>query len=147
MIPSNIDELILSKGPEWKASIINAREVIPNKFLNDKALILLTINTDTSVELDSMIKCLYQDSKVRPIGLTGMEYLLQVIGDSKYSLPDWIKVIHLFNQWLEKENRTTPFLKQLGYLQCCEEAPDNKIIRIPFITLVQDMLSDHGFTG
>jgi hypothetical protein len=35
----------------------------------------------------------------------------------------------------------------LGYLQCCEESPENKNIKDIFVDLVKDMLEQHGFEG
>ena len=150
MNPNNlntIDELITYKGPEWQASIINAREVMPEKLLNDQALINLAIHSRQTFELDLLIKCFFQDSKIRPVGIPAIDYLMKVVDASVYPLEDWIAVIYFFNQWLENENRSAPFLKQLGYLQCCEDSPEIKLIHIPLINLVTDMLSQHGFVG
>jgi hypothetical protein len=35
----------------------------------------------------------------------------------------------------------------LGYLQCCEDSPENKDINRKFIELVEEMLNEHGFVG
>ena len=150
MSPNNIntiEELITYKGPEWQANIINAREVMSDKLLNDQAFINLAFHSRQTCEFDLLIKCLFQDSRMRPIGIPAIDYLMKVVDASVYSLEDWIAVIYFLNQWLEKENRTAPFLKQLGYLQCCEDSPEIKIIHIPLINLVNDMLSTHGFVG
>lgn len=147
MTPDNLDELILSKGPDWNACIQNARDVLPDKFLSDKSLIRLSINSNTPEELSSIIKCLYQDFKERPVGIAGIDYFFKAVNYSVYSLSDWIKAIHFFNQWLHKENRHSPFLKQLGYLQCCEESPENKDVSQALVQLVNDMLIQHGFVG
>lgn len=147
MTPSNLDELITSKGPKWKASIQNAREVLAEKFISDKSLIRLSLNSELPEEFNSIIKCLYQDSKERPAGIAGIDFFFKAVNYSTYSLKDWIKAIHHFNQWLQKENRQSPFLKQLGYLQCCEESPENKDISQSFIKLVDDMLNQYGFVG
>lgn len=147
MTPNTLDELITYKGSEWKDCIQNARDVLPEKLLSDKSLIRLSLNSDFTEEFNSIIKCLYQDSKERPAGIAGIDFFLKAVNYSTYSLKDWIKVIHHFNLWLQNNNRHSPFLKQLGYLQCCEESPENKDISQPFIKLVDDMLNQYGFVG
>jgi hypothetical protein len=147
MTPNNLTELIASKSSEWETYILNAREVMPEKFLSDKSLIRLVNNSDHTTALTSLIKCLYKDSKERPVGIAGIDYFFKAINESNYSSRDWINAIHYFNQWLEKENRQAPFLKLLGYLQCCEESPENKDISQPFIGLINNMLTEYGFIG
>ncbi len=147
MKPTNLQELLVLKGPDWEKYILHSREVLSDKLLSDAALIRLSINTDEPEELTTIIKCLYQDSKERPTGIAGIDYFFKVVNYSNYSLRKWLKVVHYFNKWLEKENRQSSFLKQLGYLQCCEESPENKDIDLPFLDLVEDMLTTHGFVG
>jgi hypothetical protein len=147
MTPNNLNELISLKGAEWETILLNAREVIPDKFLSDKSLIRLALNSDSTEEFSTLIKCLYQDLKERPVGIAGIDYFFKAVNYSNYSLKDWIKVVHHFNLWLLNEKRQSPFLKQLGYLQCCEESPENKDISQPLIKLVDEMLSQYGFVG
>jgi hypothetical protein len=147
MNPNNLSELISTKGIDWESSISNAREVLQDKFLNDKSLIRLAMNSEFPHELNTIIKCLYQDSKERPAGIPGIDFFFKAVNYSSYSLKDWLKVVYFFDQWLSDKNRSSPFLKLIGYLQCCEESPENKDISQTFIHLVEDMLTQHGFIG
>ena len=147
MNPDNLTDLILYKGDDWKPSLLNAREVLQDKFLSDKSLIRIAINSTQISHFNTIIKFLYQDSKERPVGITGIDYLVKAVNYSNYSFKDWIVVIDRFSQWIQKENRQTSFLKLLGYLQCCEESPETKDISKPFIDLVNEMLEQYGFVG
>jgi len=147
MTANTIQEIILLKDPSWELCINNARDILPEKFLTDKTLIRLIQNSELPEELSTLVKCLYQDSKERPTSLPGIDYFFKAVNYSIYSLKDWIKAVYHFNQWLHKENRQAPFLKQLGYLQCCEESPENKDVSLPLIQLLDDMLKLHGFVG
>ena len=35
----------------------------------------------------------------------------------------------------------------LGYLQCCEDSPDNKDIEHHLVDLVRDMITTYGYEG
>jgi hypothetical protein len=147
MTHNQLKEIISTKDSTWSKSILNAREVLSDKFLTDKELGNLIAHCENIDELNMIIKCLYQDSKERPFGINGIDYFYKVVNTSRYTLSEWIKAVLFFNKWLEIEKRQAPFLKQLGYLQCCEESPENKTIHYPFLALIEEMLSEHGFVG
>jgi hypothetical protein len=147
MTANTLLELITEKGTVWEICINNARDLLQEKFLSDKILIRLATNSDSPEEFSSIITSLYQDSKERPTGLTGADYFFKAVNYSIYPLKDWIKAVYYFNNWLLNEKRQASFLKQLGYLQCCEESPEHKDISFSFIQLLDDMLNQHGFIG
>lgn len=142
-----LEDVILEKGEEWRATLEYAKMTIPEKFLSDRNLVRLTKGAATIPQTELLIKLLYQDSKERPVGVPGIDYFFKVIDHSNYSLGAWLTAIVFFQEWLAKENRTTPFQKMLGYLQCCEESPENKDIEHRFIDLVDEMLKTHGYIG
>jgi hypothetical protein len=142
-----IEDVILEKGEEWRTPLDYARTVLPDKYLSDKNLIRLTKGRCTINHLELMVKILFQDSKERPVGVTGIEQFFYVVDRSEFNLFDWLEVFTFFHNWLETNQRKTPFPKMLGYLQCCEDSPENKDINRKFIDLVQEMLEQHGFIG
>lgn len=141
------EEIIAEKGEEWRKTLDYARTTIPQKFLSDRNLIRLTKGAATIEQTELMVKLLFQDSKERPVGVAGIDYFFKVVDHSNYSLSAWLGAIVYFNDWLTKENRTTSFQKMLGYLQCCEDSPENKDIDHRFLDLVEDMIKTHGYIG
>jgi hypothetical protein len=141
------EDIIANKGEEWRSTLEFARTSIPTKFLSDKNLIRLTKGAATIAQTELMIKLLYLDSKERPIGVNGIDIFFKVVDHSNFSLSSWLMAITHFQNWLANENRTTPFQKMLGYLQCCEDSPENKDIEHNFIDLVEDMITVHGYIG
>ncbi len=142
-----IEDVIAEKGEEWRATLDYARTTIPQKFLSDRNLVRLTKGAATIPQTELMIKLLYQDSKERPVGVPGIDLFFKVVDHSHFSLSEWLKAITHFQEWLANENRTTPFQKMLGYLQCCEDSPENKDIEHRFLDLVEDMIKTHGYVG
>ena len=141
------EDVILEKGEEWRSVLTHAKLTVPEKFLTDRNLIRLTKGAATIAQTELMVKLLFKDSKERPVGTAGIDYFFKVIDQSNYSLGAWLKAVTYFQEWLEKENRITPFPKMLGYLQCCEDSPDNKDIEHQLVDLVKDMINTHGYEG
>ncbi|MGZ3787961.1 MAG: hypothetical protein ACXVLQ_05525 [Bacteriovorax sp.] len=142
-----LEDVIAEKGEEWRAPLAFARTTLPDKFMSDKNLVRLTKGRCTIPQLELMVKVLFQDSKERPVGVTGIDQFFYVVDRSEFNLFDWLSAITVFYEWLEGQNRRTPFPKMLGYLQCCEDSPENKDIKRDFIYLVKEMLDQHGFVG
>jgi hypothetical protein len=142
-----LEDVILEKGEEWRAPLNYARTALSDKHLSDKNLIRLTKGRCTIPHLELMVKILFQDSKERPVGISGIDQFFYVVDRSEFNLFDWLEVFTLFHNWLFENQRKTPFPKMLGYLQCCEDSPENKDINRKFIDLVQEMLEQHGFIG
>ncbi|MBC7428081.1 MAG: hypothetical protein H7336_05690 [Bacteriovorax sp.] len=142
-----IDSIIAEKGEEWRTTLDYARTTIPQKFLSDKNLIRLTKGAATISQTELMVKLLFQDSKERPIGVPGIDLFFRVVDHSNFNLGSWLAAVTYFQDWLSSENRTTPFQKMLGYLQCCEDSPENKDIDHVFLDLVADMIREHGYVG
>ncbi|MBC7714430.1 MAG: hypothetical protein H7177_13880 [Rhizobacter sp.] len=141
------ESIIADKGEEWRATLDYARTTIPQKFMSDKNLIRLTKGAATIPQTELMVKLLFQDSKERPVGVPGIELFFRVVDHSNFNLGSWLTAITYFYEWLAKENRTTTLSKMLGYLQCCEDSPENKDIEHVFLDLVADMIREHGFVG
>lgn len=142
-----IEDVIAEKGEEWRAPLEYARKTIPDKYLTDRNLIRLTKGRCTIPHLELMVKLLYQDSKERPVGVNGIDTFFRVVDHSDFALFDWLEAVTYFQQWLKDQNRKTPFPKMLGYLQCCEESPENKDIQKKFLDLVKEMIQEHGYVG
>lgn len=144
---TTIEDVIASKGEDWRATLEFARVTLSDKFLSDRNLVRLTKGAATIPQTELMVKLLFQDSKERPVGVPGIDIFFKVVDHSNFSLGSWLSAIVFFHDWLIKENRTTTFQKMLGYLQCCEESPENKDIDHNFLDLVSDMLKTHGYVG
>jgi hypothetical protein len=144
---STAEEVIELKGEEWRATLEYARATLPVKFLSDRNLVRLTKGDATIAHTEMMVRLFYQDSKERPTGSSAVEYFFRVIDHSEYSLYAWLNAISYFTEWLKKEGRTTPFPKMLGYLQCCEDSPENKDIEHKLVDLVEEMVMTHGYEG
>jgi hypothetical protein len=141
------EDVITHKGEEWRPVLEHARQTVPHQFLSDRNLVRLTKGAATIEQTNLIVKLIYQDCKERPIGSSAIETLFRVVDHSNYSLSAWLQGITIFNDWLEGQGRKTPFLKMLGYLQCCEDSPENKDIDHRFVDLVTDMLKVHGYVG
>lgn len=144
---NTIADVIACKGEEWAPVLEHARTVLAHKYLSDRNLVRLTKGAATIEQTELMVKLFYQDSKERPIGTAAIDVLFKVVDHSNYSLGAWLSAIVYFHEWLEKDGRKTTFLKMLGYLQCCEESPENKDVDYRFLDLVEDMLKTHGYVG
>jgi len=142
-----LEDVISLKGEEWRELFKFAQSTLSEKYLSEKNLIRLTKGAATIAQTELLIKLLYQDSKERPVGVNGIDLFFKVVDHSNYSLGAWLNAIVYFQEWLTKQNRTTSFQKMLGYLQCCEDSPENKDIDHRFIDLVEEMISTHGFVG
>jgi hypothetical protein len=142
-----LEDVISEKGEEWRIPLDHARVCISDKFLTDKNLIRLTKGRCTIAHLELMTKLLYQDAKERPVGVTGIDQFFKIYDLSDFDLYEWLEAITFFNEWMQTRNRKFQFLKMLGYLQCCEESPENKNIKYNFVDLVKDMLEEHDFLG
>jgi hypothetical protein len=144
---TTIEEVIADKGEEWRKTLDYARMTIPHKYLTDKNLVRLTKGAATIPQTELMVKLLFQDSKERPIGVSGIDLFFRVVDYSNFNLGSWLTAITYFQEWLQSQNRMTPFQKMLGYLQCCEDSPENKDIDHVFLDLVADMIREHGYVG
>jgi len=85
--------VILLKGEEWRAPLSYARTTLPDKHLSDKNLIRLTKGRCTINHLELMVKILFQDSKERPVGVTGIDQFFYVVDRSEFNLFDWLKLL------------------------------------------------------
>lgn len=141
------NDVLIERGNEWNEVITFARQLLGDKLLSDRNLIKLCLGQAAINETMTVLKLFYYDSKERPTGASAVEIFFRVIDNSIYSLAAWIEAVHFFNNWLEENDRKTTFQKMLGYLQCCEESPENKEITFRFIDLVDDMLKEHGYVG
>jgi hypothetical protein len=141
------EDVISLKGEEWRNALSYARSTLSHQVLSDRNLVRLTKGEATIDQTLLMVKILYQDSKERPVGSSGIETFFRVVDYSNYSLKAWLEAIDYFHQWLSEEERRTPFFKMLGYIQCCEESPENKDIEHRLVNLVEDMIKTHGFNG
>ncbi len=144
---TTLEEVIETKGEEWRSTLDYARTTIPPKFLTDKNLVRLTKGAATREQTELMVKLLFQDSKERPVGVPGIDIFFKIVDHSNFNLGSWLEAVTYFQMWLANEKRTTPFQKMLGYLQCCEDSPENKDIDHKFIDLVKDMIKEHGYVG
>lgn len=142
-----LEDVILLKGEEWRIPLSYARTVLPDKYLSDRNLIRLTKGRCNIFQLELMVKILFQDSKERPVGVTGIDQFFYVVDRSEFNLFDWLEAFDFFYNWLLVNQRKAPFPKMLGYLQCCEDSPENKTVARNFIELVEEMLNQHGFVG
>ena len=142
-----LEDVITEKGEEWRATLDYARVTIPQKFLSDRNLVRLTKGAATIPQTELMVKLLFQDSKERPVGVPGIDLFFRVVDHSNFSLGAWLSAITFFQDWLTSQNRTTNFQKMLGYLQCCEDSPENKDIDHKFVDLVDDFLKTQGYIG
>ena len=142
-----LEDVISEKGEEWRLPLEYARTTLSDKHLSDRNLIRLTKGRCTIPHLELMVKLLYQDSKERPVGVPGIDQFFRVVDHSEFALFDWLEAVTYFHNWLEGQNRKTPFLKMLGYLQCCEDSPENKDIQKKFVELVEEMIKEHGYVG
>ncbi len=142
-----LEDVILSKGEEWRATLEFAQNTLSSKYLSEANLIRLTKGAATIPQTELLIKLLYQDAKERPVGVNGIDLFFKVVDHSNYSLSAWLNAISYFQNWLQEQDRTTSFQKMLGYLQCCEDSPENKDIDHRFIDLVEDMIKTHGYIG
>lgn len=142
-----LEDVIAEKGEDWRSPLEYARTTLSDKHLTDRNLIRLTKGRCTIPHLQLMVKLLYQDAKERPVGIPGIDQFFKVVDHSEFALFDWLEAVTFFSNWLEKENRKTPFFKMLGYLQCCEESPENKDIQKNFVDLVEEMIKEHGYVG
>ena len=140
-------DVVTHKGEEWAPVLEHARASIPHQFLSDRNLVRLTKGAATIPQTELLIKLLYQDAKERPMGSTGIDTFFRIVDHSNYSLSAWLNAITYFHEWLTEQNRTTSFQKMLGYLQCCEDSPENKDIDHRFIDLVEEMIKTHGYVG
>ncbi len=131
----------------WDEAIIFARTTLSDQTITQKEIFRLQENCKSIDNFIMIIRLLYQDSKTRPVGLRGVDYLFTTVDKSIYSLKDWIEGICYFQTWLEDRSRTGDFRKMLGYLQCCEDSPEVKDTRTLFVDLISDMLSTHDFIG
>lgn len=147
MTANGLQTYLESKNFEWQHSIKHARTIIPEKNLKDSALIKLSENSENCEQLNAITKLLYQDLKERPIGINGIDQLLTVVDKSNFSLREWINALYEFDKYLTKNQRRAPFLKMLGFLQCCEESPDNKNAKVKLDKLLESMLEQFGFIG
>ena len=150
MIPNQfktLEDVVREKGEEWRATLEFARTSLSEKYLSERNLIRLTKGAATIPQTELLVKLLYQDSKERPTGVNGIDLFFRVVDHSNYSLSAWLNAITYFHEWLFKQNRTTSFQKMLGYLQCCEDSPENKDIDHRFIDLVEEMIKTHGYVG
>lgn len=144
---NTLEDVIAAKGEDWRATLEFARVTLSDKYMSDRNLVRLTKGAATIPQTELMVKLLFQDSKERPVGIPGIDVFFKVVDHSNFSLGSWLSAIVFFHEWLNKENRTTSFQKMLGYLQCCEESPENKDIEHSFLDLVNDMLKTHGYVG
>lgn len=131
----------------WDEAIIFARTTLNEKLISDKEIHRLQENSRDLDRFVLIIQLLYQDSKERPVGISGIHYLFQTVDKSIYTLKDWLEGIYTFHRWLKKSERKTDFRKMLGYLQCCEESPEKKDTRVLFTDLITQMLEEHGYLG
>lgn len=75
-----------------------------------------------------------------------VNHLFEQVDQSDYSLPDWIKAILSFDEWLSRQDVTErPTANMIGYIHCCTmTAPDT--LTLPDLSrLTREMLEQHGF--
>ncbi|EQC44741.1 hypothetical protein M900_0373 [Bacteriovorax sp. Seq25_V] len=116
-------------------------------FISDERIKLLLGSCEDEAQLRPLFHYLSHSYKTNPNHKETGEMLFSFVDESEYDLPQWIEAIAIFHQWLTEKNRTTTFPKMLGYISCCTQSPENKMLKYQLKDILNDMLKTHGYVG
>ncbi len=150
LVKKVLEAVINSKDSEkdlWSKSIESARNIIHTRDMSDDELIKIAMNSNNAISFNVVIKLIYKFTRSNPNGHKGVECFFNSVDESPYSLSQWIEAVEYFSNWLDTNQRTTPWPTLLGYLSCCSESPENKNIKHNLKSLLKDMLEVYGYEG
>jgi len=116
-------------------------------FLSDEKIKLLLTECQDEEFLRPLFHYLSLAYKSNPNHKESGSLLFDFVDDSEYELSQWIEAISIFHHWLEDNSRSTTFQKMLGYISCCTQSPENKMIKYQLRDILDDMLKTHGYVG
>lgn len=131
----------------WSKSIENARSIIHTRDMSDNELVKIATESSSLDSFNTVIKLIYLFTKSNPNGHQALSDLFNSVDNSPYSLGEWISAIFEFSNWLDKNERKSPWPTMLGYLGCCSESPENKDIKHSLKDLLKEMLETYGYEG
>lgn len=123
------------------------RQLYPNTFLSDENIERILIASENEDQINSLFYFLSKSLKSSPDLKTSGSLLFSHVDSSDYDLSQWIETIHVFKLWLDKEKRISNFDTVLGYISCCTNSPENKMIKFKLVDILNDMIKTHGFNG
>lgn len=119
----------------------------PEVFISDDKLRLIFDSCSSEDELKTIIYYLGHTLQSIPDKKEAGLLLFNHVDDSEYQLDQWIRAIHFFHQWLEKEGRKSTLIKMLGYIHCCSDSPENKTLKYELKDILDDMIKTYGYVG
>lgn len=140
-----LDEVIALKGEEWRAFFTFAQAEVEHQFLNTRNLVRLSKGNATVKQATMLIELLKKDSIERPMGGSGIEMFFRRVDFSNYNLTSWLDALSFFNDWLKTNHKKTTFSKMLGFIECCEQSPEDQEKDYRLVELVKEMLENEGF--
>lgn len=123
------------------------RQLYPNTFLSDENIERILMASENEDQINSLFYFLSKSLKSSPDLKTSGSLLFNHVDSSDYDLSQWIETIHVFKLWLDKEKRSSNFDTVLGYISCCTNSPENKMIKFKLVDILNDMIKTHGFNG
>ncbi|MDD0852475.1 hypothetical protein HBN50_05165 [Halobacteriovorax sp. GB3] len=145
----NIEDVLKSKEEKekWVNLYEKARETLPLRDVKDEELLNLLKESQTLEQFSTLFLYIFRYGKSNPNGRNAIITFFEYVDKSSYSLSEWIKTIQIFDTWIKEQERSTDFLKMIGYLQCADQSPDNIKLTHDFDYLVSEMLERYGYDG
>jgi hypothetical protein len=123
------------------------RMLYPNTFISDDQIKSILNNCATEGQLKTIFYYMSLALKTSPNIKEQGNLFFNSIDNSQYNISQWIEAVITLHEWLLENSRKSDFAMILGYIQCCGQSPENKVIKYQLKDLVTEMLNTHGFNG
>ncbi len=123
------------------------RQIYPEIFISDQKISLLLQNTPDEEYLEPLCFFLSHALKTLPDKSYAGNLLFEHVDKSPYDLRDWIISLKIFKQYIEENSKPVNVETIFGYIGCCSESPENKILKYKLPDLLNKMLNEYGYIG
>jgi hypothetical protein len=131
----------------WQEAILSSAERLLNLGLQTAEVNKLIRAVDSANDLLFITDLFVATQLDFPLKPMPFQRLAQSVDNSPYSIGGWTAALELFAKWLEDHSSRCDLATQLGYLDCCVAAIQNKPTPPPLKDLLEEMLFLHGFDG
>lgn len=116
-------------------------------FTNEE-LVQLSLSAINDNHIIALIDLIALEILFKPQAPSPLYIFKRVINESIFEVSEWLEALYLLKHELNSNNQRTIFTKMLGFIQCCEQSPeeeDNIEMKYKLSDLVLEMIKKFGY--
>lgn len=129
----------------WQNALMRSYRVFSEQPMSDQEFTQLVDACRKPGQVVLLAREYFRFKKSDPAQGSAHRFFLKEVDDSEFEMSQWIEAIEFLFSWLEQRKKAADFKTICGYLNCCAQAPDNKLHQRYFVDVLKDFLDRYGF--